>query len=115
MKTQKATKKLEKRLASCKTEQDVAKEIADECATESVRQIWKILDGDILGRHLIHCWDMGTEEDVPWQGAIQKFENCNYEIIYWPSSGNKIDDGETWFVRATQLAADFLLGDLKVI
>ena len=50
MKNQKATKSLEKRLASCKTEEDVAKEMVDDCTPESVRLIWHILDGDMPGR-----------------------------------------------------------------
>lgn len=74
-----------------------------------VRELNAILDGDIIGRNIVHIWRVEKIRTMYYGVVLNQLANKKYKIKYWQDGQSRT---EKELVAPSSLAVDWAFGDL---
>ena len=87
-----------------------------DCCSETATTLQDIMKGQITGRSLVHGWfDKRDATIVPWYGYVVSKARKNYLIEYREICEDDDEEPTVTPMTPTELAADYISGDLQFL
>lgn len=104
------TKKLAAKLKNYETNHNLTADLLKEFSQIYRENIINILQGEIVGKHIQHIFEI-EKKNYKFDGTVIGYKNNIYEITYY----SEISDEEECIFTKYEIGADYLNKDLYIV